>query len=326
MKKIRIGVGLWCVSFASDRFVGGGYRPLTKLHDQIKTVSRIKGAESFDLHTSDLADVEAGEVARMASDAGLVINAVNANIFGDPIFKYGAFTNADPNIRRRAIDLVKESLDTARELKANVSSLWPGQDGYDYYFQNDYYYQWESTVKSLQEICDFAPDMKICYEYKPKEPRMFSLVENAGKALSLVRDVDRENIGIVIDYGHALFAHENAAASLCFVNQAGKLFNVHYNDAYGNWDDDLMAGSVNVWSNLEFFWYLKKTSYDGYVTLDMFPFREDPFEACSLAVRMIKTFEEIVERFDDKTIRDLQTRSDAAGVMEYLRKKVLLHE
>ena len=80
------------------------------------------------------------------------------------------------------------------------------------------------------------------------------------------------------------------------------------------------------WSNLEFFWYLKKTSYDGYVTLDMFPFREDPFEACSLAVRMIKTFEEIVERFDDKTIRDLQTRSDAAGVMEYLRKKVLLHE
>lgn len=324
MKKIKVGVGLWCVSFASDRFVGGGYRPMQSLEDQIKIVEKIEGAESFDLHTSDFAETEVKEVARMARDSGLKINAVNANIFGNPCFKYGSFTNTDQKIRRKAIDLVKSSLDTARELKANLSSLWPGQDGYDYYFQNDYRYQWESTVSALQEICDFALDMKMCYEYKPREPRMFSMIENAGKALSLIRDVDRMNIGIVIDYGHALFAHENAAASLCFVDQAGKLFNVHYNDAYGNWDDDLMVGSVNVWSNLEFFWYLKHSSYDGYLTLDMFPFREDPFEACSLSVRMIKTFEEIVEAFDDSLIKSLQEKNNAAGVMEYLRKKVLV--
>jgi xylose isomerase len=324
MEKIKVGVGLWCVSFASDRFVGSGYRPMQSLKEQIRMVGKIEGAESFDLHTSDFADMGVQDVARMAEDNSLKINAVNPNIFGDPEFKYGSFTNADNKIRRRAIDLVKNSLDVARELEANLSSLWPGQDGYDYYFQNDYQYQWESTVSALQEICDFAPDMKICYEYKPKEPRMFSMVENAGKALSLIGDVDRKNIGIVIDYGHALFAHENPSASLCFVDQAGKLFNVHYNDAYGNWDDDLMVGSVNVWSNLEFFWYLKQSSYDGYLTLDMFPFREDPFEACSLSVRMIKTFEEIVETFDGNLIKGLQRKSDAAGIMEYLRKKVLV--
>jgi len=323
MKKMKVGVGLWCVSFASDRFMGGGYRPMQPLSEQIKMVERIEGAESFDLHTSDFEEMDAKEIAKMARDSGLQINAVNANIFGDPIFKYGAFTNTDQKIRRKAIDLVKDSLDTARELDAQISSLWPGQDGFDYYFQNDYRYQWESTVSALQEICDFAPGMKMAYEYKPREPRMFSMIENAGKCLSLVRDVNRENIGVVIDYGHALFAHENASASLCLVDQAGKLFNVHYNDAYGNWDDDLMVGSVNVWSNLEFFWYLKQSSYDGYLTLDMFPFREDPYEACSLSIRMIKTFEEIVEGFDDDLIRSLQQKNDAAGIMEYLRKKVL---
>jgi xylose isomerase len=325
-KKLKIGVGLWCVSFASDRFVGGGYRPMQSLRDQIEMVSRIEGAESFDLHTSDLAGVSASEVGKMAVDLGLKINAVNPNIFGDPDFKYGAFSNTEAKIRRKAVDLVKSSLDTAMELKANVSSLWPGQDGYDYYFQNDYFRLWDNTVSALREVCDHAPAMRICYEYKPREPRMFSLVENAGKALSLVRDVDRDNIGIVVDYGHALFARENAAASLCFVEKAGKLFNVHFNDAYGNWDDDLMAGTANVWSNLEFFWYLKKSTYDGCVTLDMFPYREDPFEACSLAVRMIRTFERIVEGFDDALLRKLQDKNDAAAVFEYLRRYVLLRE
>lgn len=322
-KKLRLGVGLWCVSFASDRFVGGGYRPMRSLEEQIKMVARIEGAESFDLHTSDFTGISAKEVAKMATDNGLKINAVNPNIFGDAIFKYGAFSNTDEKIRRKAIDLVKESFDIARELKANVSSLWPGQDGFDYYFQNSYDALWENTIASMREIVDYAPDLKICYEFKPKEPRMFSLAGNAAKALLIVNEVNRKNFGCVLDYGHALFANENPSESLRLFDRAGKLFNVHFNDAYGTWDDDLMAGTVNIWSNIEFFWYLKQSSYDGYVTLDMFPFREEPYEACSLALRMIRDFERIADSLDSATIRKFQQANDAAGVMEYLRKMVL---
>jgi xylose isomerase len=323
-KKTKIGVGLWCVSFASDRFLSSGYRPMRSLEDQIKMVAKIDGAESFDLHTSDFVDISPREVQKMASDNGLKINAVNPNIFGDAEFKYGAYSNTDPKIRRKAIDLTKKSFDTARELKANVSSLWPGQDGFDYYFQCNYDELWDNTIASMREIVDHAPDLKVCYEYKPKEPRMYSLAGTAAKALLIVKEVDRANFGCVLDYGHALFAHENPSESLRLFDRAGKLFNVHFNDAYGDWDDDLMAGSVNIWANLEFFWYLKQSSYDGYVTLDMFPFREEPFEACSLAVRMIQTFEKIVETLDIKTVREFQKKNDAAGVMEYLRQKVLV--
>ena len=322
-KKIKLGVGLWCVSFASDRFVTGGYRPLPSLQDQIKMVARIKGAESFDLHTSDFTGISVKEVAKMAADNGLTINAVNPNIFGDPVFKYGAFSNTDEKIRRKAIDLVKESLDTARELKAKISSLWPGQDGFDYYFQCNYDELWRTTISSLQEIVDYAPDLKVCYEFKPKEPRQFSLAGTAAKALLIVNEVNRKNFGCVLDYGHALAAHENPSESLRLFDRAGKLFNIHFNDAYGNEDDDLIAGSVNIWANLEFFWHLKQSTYDGYVTLDMFPFREDPFEACNVALRMIESFEQIAENLDIATIRQFQCKNDAAGVMEYLRKKVL---
>ena len=49
---------------------------------------------------------------------------------------------------------------------------WPGQDGFDYYFQNII------TPNGiipffLKEISAYAPDIRIGYEYKPKEPRMF---------------------------------------------------------------------------------------------------------------------------------------------------------
>jgi xylose isomerase len=323
MDKIRVGVGLWCVSFAADRFLSTGYRDPVSLEEQIKIVSRIDGAESVDLHTSDFEGISPKEVVKMVHDNGLKVNAVNANIFGAQEFKYGAYTNTDPRIRQRAIDLSKKSIDIAREMNANISSLWPGQDGFDYYFQNDYYYQWDSTVSALREICSYAPDMRFGYEYKPKEPRMFSLVSNAAKSVLLVQEVGAENLGVTLDYGHALFAHENAAESLCLIDRAGKLYNVHFNDAYGNWDDDLMVGAANVWSTLEFLWYLKRTAYDGYVTLDMFPFREDPYEACALAVRMVKTMEEIADSLDEQKIKSFQSKSDAAGVMELLRKRVL---
>ncbi len=156
MDQIKVGVGLWCVSFAADRFLSSGYRDPVSLEEQIKMVARIDGAESVDLHTSDFQGISPKEVVKMVQDHGLKVNAVNANIFGTQEFKYGAYTNTDPNIRRKAIDLSKKSIDMAQEMRANISSLWPGQDGFD-------------------------------YEYKPREPRMYSLVSDAAGVMEMLR-------------------------------------------------------------------------------------------------------------------------------------------
>jgi len=47
-------------------------------------------------------------------------------------------TSPDPNLRREAIQMCKDGLDAAAELKAVDVLLWPGQDGYDHPFQVDY--------------------------------------------------------------------------------------------------------------------------------------------------------------------------------------------
>jgi xylose isomerase len=323
MYRTKIGVGLWCINFAADRFLPTGYREMKSLKEQIEMAGKVDHVETIDLHSSDFGSMKPSEVAKIVTDNNLKIYALNPNIFGDPIFKYGAFSNTDKAVRRKAIDLTKATLDLCQEVGASVCSLWPGQDGTDYYFQNDYRRLWENSVNSLKEVCAYAPKFKICYEYKPYEPRQKSFIGNAAEELLLLNDVNAENLGITLDYGHSKIAGENVAKAVSMVSNAKKLFHVHYNDNYGGWDDDLIVGSVDIWSNIEFLWYLKQTDYKGYLTLDMFPYREDPLKACSLSTRMIRTFEDILDTLDDNEINALQNANDAVGILEMLRKKVL---
>ena len=66
-----------------------------------------------------------------------------------------------------------------------------------------------------------------------------------------------------------------------------KLKQVHLNDNYRDWDHDLIPGSVTVWEHIEFFYWLQKLGYDGWYSLDIFPYREDGIEAVELAVKAI---------------------------------------
>ena len=84
-----------------------------------------------------------------------------------------------------------------------------------------------------------------------------------------------ENVGVTIDFGHALTGKEKPGESAALLGKYGKMFNVHINDAYGDWDDDLAAGTVHIPETLEFMYFLEETGYDGYVGFDIFPFRMD---------------------------------------------------
>ena len=60
------------------------------------------------------------------------------DIAGNRAMGKGAYTSKDPAIRRSAIAHTKEVMDIAVELGCPLLNVWPGQDGYDYFFQADY--------------------------------------------------------------------------------------------------------------------------------------------------------------------------------------------
>ena len=324
MKKFKYGIGLWSIGFTADRFIPGGYRELCSFEEQIKLAAKVEGAEAVQIHyPGDFGKASPEEVKKILDDNGLKFAAMNLNLFG-PEFKYGSFTSTDKVIRQNAINLAKNAIDAARKIGCPMVDMWPGQDGFDYCFQSDYYYLWDSTIEACKELAKHAADdIKVCYEYKLKEPRMYMLISNVGKALALCNEVAADNFGITLDFGHSLLARENPSEALALLERSGKLFNVHLNDAYGEFDDDLIAGTINVWKTLEYIWYLKQSSYDGYLTLDMFPFRENPVEACTLSINMARKLEAIAETLDINTIKELQKKNDICSTFDLLRQKVL---
>ncbi|OPX31434.1 MAG: hypothetical protein B1H40_04020 [Candidatus Latescibacteria bacterium 4484_181] len=62
-------------------------------------------------------------------------------------------------------------------------------------------------------------------------------IGSVGKALSICLELGMENVGVVIDFGHALMSRENPGESVAYLARHRKLFNVHFNDAYGEWDE-----------------------------------------------------------------------------------------
>lgn len=190
-------------------------------------------------------------------------------------FVAGEFTNPDEAICRDAVLLCKNAADACRCLGGEVLTIWLGYDGFDYAFQLDYETKWNAMIRAFQEIADYAHDLKVSIEYKPFEPRAYSMLDGIGLTLLAIGEINRPNVGVTLDFCHMLMKHESPAFSLALAAKSGKLFGLHMNDGYRLMDNGLIFGSVNLAQALEFVYYLKKYRYDGVMFFDSFPFRED---------------------------------------------------
>ncbi|MGB9553528.1 MAG: sugar phosphate isomerase/epimerase family protein, partial [bacterium] len=203
---------------------------------------------------------------------------------------------------------------------ADVMNLWPGQDGFDYPFQVDYQRAWDLLLESLAEIADYNPSVRVALEYKLKEPRQYILLGNAFQTLYLIKTLGRKNVGVTVDFGHALMAKENPGEVVAVLARENALFNVHFNDAYREWDDDLIAGSTNLYETLEFLYYMKKVGYAGYVGFDIFPYRMDPVKALELCVKNTRALEKLLDTIDMKSLEEAQKVGDAGLAHQVVRK------
>ena len=67
-------------------------------------------------------------------------------------FQLGAFTNPDPALRQKAIELTKDAGRWARDLGADELVVWSAFDGYDYNHQVDYLEVWRQVVDAFQQV------------------------------------------------------------------------------------------------------------------------------------------------------------------------------
>lgn len=322
MGKFNYSAGLWALGGASDRYVPQGYSEKSlAMKGLIEVAGSVDGIDGVEVISTQLEGIHPPDVKDWLNENNLVLTSILANTFGDRKFKLGSITHTDKKLRQEAIDLCKRSVDTAVSLGCPAVCLWLGSDGYDYCFQVDYRTHWNTLRESIIEIAKYDKKMKICLEYKLKEPRKYMTIGAVGKALYLARECG-ENVGVVIDFGHSLMAKEKPAESAALLSMNGKMFNVHMNDAYGDWDDDMIAVSVHLQESVEFMFYLEEMKYDGWIGLDIFPFRMDGKTAVELCIRNLRSVERILDRLDKGALKKAMASLDAGNSQRVIRDAI----
>jgi len=310
---MRFGAGIWMFGQFVDRYATDAYGPEVSTLEAIERAGSVGGIEVLDVNFPfSHPDITVDEVRRALDAAGIGAWCITPHIYMRE-FTGGAFTNPDPAVRRRALEVCERAVDAARGLGARTVKLWPGQDGFDYPFQADYRELWQLELEGVRTVADMDPGIRVAIEYKTKEPRTHISLATAARTLVGIQQLDRDDVGIVVDLGHSIFAKETPADVLSLVHDLGRLFTIEVNDNWREWDDDLAVGSVHLIETLEFFNEVRKIGWDEPILLDQFPFREDPVEAARSSIQTIKQLDAALDRLDFEALADAQQRQDALG-------------
>jgi len=305
----------------ADRVVSSGYKESIEAKDVYTLVKLVEGVDGVELYFPyDFQDVTS--MKKIVQDKGLRVSAVGIGNFGEAKWQHGGSTSFDPVVRKAAMDVSKKTVDAASELGAGVVVFWPAHDGYDYYFQTDYQRKWDMLVEDLAELAARNQDITIGIEYKPKEPRTHQIISNAAKALRLSKETGCDNVGVIMDIGHSILAHENPAEEAVYLMNQKRLVHLHSNDNYADWDYDMIPGSVHFWEQIELFYWLNKLGYAGWINFDICPFREDAVKACSLSIRHTKKMVDFAQKLEDSVIEKVIADNDSLAAQEYLWKNL----
>lgn len=292
------------------------------LKQMIRRAATVDGLTELDLNYPDHVGDDPVAVGRMVRDCGLNVSGLAMRYYTNPAFKRGAFTNPDPVVRREAIDLTKRGIDAARAMGAPMMTLWLGQDGWDYAFQCDYPALWADEIKGIAEVAAHDPDCLISIEYKPNEPRSYAVLPDAATTLLAIAEVGLPNLGVTIDFAHALYADEQPAFAAALVQSRSRLLGLHLNDGYAKRDDGLMVGAVHEQATLELLRAVHRGGFDGAIYFDTFPDASglDPVAECAANIRTVRRMLDAVARMEgDNRLAQAQGRQDPIEAQEIAR-------
>jgi xylose isomerase len=322
MKSFKYATILSNMGSCKDRYVADGYSRPYSVEEMFERVSAINGLEGLELVSNwHIVPENKKEIGELIKKSGLKLISIIPDHFGVEKWGKGAFSSKDAGTRRDAVETTKILMDVMAYLGGDLISLWPGQDGYDYMFTSDYIQERTWFEEGVAECCAYRKDIRVAIEYKVKEPRVRSYPSNVGTTLLMVKEIDAENCGVTLDYGHAVLSYENVAESVAILKKYGdKLFHVHMNDNNMFWDDDMIVGSVNTIAYIEFLYWLKMTDYKGYISMDQYPYREDGKQAVEESIGWLDALYEIVERIPEDEIEALYRTGNATESNKMLRK------
>ncbi len=288
----KFSFGLWTVGFQGrDPFGEATRSPL----DPVQAVRRLAGLGAWGItfHDDDLVPFgsDAAERARILSrfraaldETGVVVPMVTTNLFSHPVFKDGALTANDRDVRRFALRKVLRNVELAAELGARTFVAWGGREGAETDAAKDVRVALDRYKEGIDLVCEFVRDrgydLRIALEPKPNEPRGDILLPTVGHALAFIERLEHpEMVGVNPEVGHEQMAGLNYVHGIAQALWAGKLFHLDLNGQHGiKYDQDLRFGAGDVKNAFFLVDLLESAGYDGPRHFDFKPPRTEDAE------------------------------------------------
>jgi xylose isomerase len=284
--------GLWTVGNRGRDPFGDTVRPLKSPVELVSLLAEV-GAWGVNLHDNDLVPIDAtpaernqivGEFSKACKQSGLVVPMATVSLFFHPVFRDGAFTANDPEVRAYALQKTMRAMDLGAELGAKIFVLWGGREG----VETDACRRPDEAVKRLREavnyLCEYnidrGYDFKFALEAKPNEPRGDIYMSTTGHYLGFIPTLDHpEMVGVNPELAHEHMAGLNFTHAVAQAWDAGKLFHIDLNDQVpGRYDQDLRFGSANLKSAFWLVKFLEDVGYQGSRHFDAHAYRTEDYE------------------------------------------------
>lgn len=193
------------------------------------------------------------------------LNAFMLYALGDTY--HPSFIEKEWSERQKRIDYTLQCIDLAADLGAPGISIEPGGPLHG----ADRVWALKVFREAVEMIGEYAVKKGVSVLIEP-EPGL--LIESAAQFLSFIRDIDSSAVGLNFDIGHFFCAGENLVETVCLLAPYTRHY--HLEDIAANRIHRHLIpgeGAIDLFSVLK---AIAGTGYQGYITVELYPYEENP--------------------------------------------------
>ena len=311
--------GLWTVGNIGRDPFGDPVRPTIEPNRIVQKLGEL-GAYGVNLHDNDLVprDASASDRDRIVREfkaalaqSGVKVPMATTNLFGDPVFRDGAFTSNDRQVRTYALQKTMRAIDLGVELGATTYVFWGGREGVETNAAKDP----QEAIKWFRDAINFLSeyvrdqkyDLRFALEPKPNEPRGDIFLPTVGHMLAFIYTLDHPDmVGLNPEVAHDTMPGLDFSHAVAQALEAGKLFHIDLNGQKpGRFDQDLRFGSEDPKAAFFLVKLLEDSKWEGMRHFDSHAYRtEDEAGVWDFARGSMRTYlilKEKVARFNADT-------------------------
>lgn len=200
-------------------------------------------------------------------------------------FHHPSWIEESENYRKKRIDHTKNCLKLAKILGAKTVSTEPGGPKTSQSYEKEL----ELFQLGLLEVLPLAEELDIQLLIEP-EPEL--LIENSSQFLEFLEKFESKNIGLNFDIGHFFCVNEDPSKLIIELEEY--IHHVHLEDIASSREHFHLIPGHGIIDFKKIFDSLDLINYDGFITVEIYPYQDNPQEAAIESMNFINSILENV--------------------------------